>query len=261
MKMRKLGLLGVLCSGLAAGAIAGCEEKEEHSNRHAWTIEQRVANDAYGKGEDNVRTAQKEDASYSLEDYVKAIGKIESNHNPLATRYEEHIDDWSFGEYQILTRTAKGLERKHSDLPRLGNSSEDVKKSLQDSNISKAYASKLFQEEFEFYKNPILAVAAYNSGHLTPRNARIQQQLNDLFGTDLATDGVIGRQSQEVVKIFQQRYGLEIDGKVGARTYETLQLVWTKANPDKPNPIGVVPNNRYTPNHVRKFEEALKRTN
>ena len=123
---------------------------------------------------------------------------------------------------------------------------------------NRAYTTALFKEELEFYKNPFLAVAAYNSGHLTPRNACCQQQLNQLYRTNLDTDGIIGEKSREIVKRFQIEQGLKVNGIIGPNTYNKLQEVWQASFPGQENPTGIIPKNRYTPNHVRKFKEALE---
>jgi peptidoglycan hydrolase-like protein with peptidoglycan-binding domain len=78
------------------------------------------------------------------------------------------------------------------------------------------------------------------------------------MGSSLTTDGALGSQTQEVAKQFQKKYGLTADGKVGPATYKKIQEVWTEKNPGKSNPLGIVPINTYTPNHVVKFNSALK---
>lgn len=192
-----------------------------------------------------------------LENYVDAIIEIESHGNPLAERYEPSLDDWSYGLGQLLTKTAKELEKKYEDLPRLGEGEEEIRNSLFDPVINRAYATRRFNEGLSFYDDPFIAVAAYNSGPLTPRNARCQEQLNELYHTSLKTDGVIGPLSREVLKKFQEKYGLEIDGVLGPQSYKTLQCVWMERNPKKENPKGIIPENKYTPNHVKKFTKAL----
>src|SRR3989338_11551760 len=59
---------------------------------------------------------------------VNAIIQIESHGNPKARRYEPHINDTSYGSMQILTQTARVLEKKHEDLPRLGTTPEKSNK-------------------------------------------------------------------------------------------------------------------------------------
>lgn len=196
--------------------------------------------------------------THTLDDYIKSIFTIESNNNPNASRYEPHINDTSYGLGQILTRTAKALEARHKELPRLGKSKQEIAANLCNPKINEAYTRALYQKELDFYKDPFLAVAAYNSGHLTPRNARIQEMLNQLYNTELKTDGRIGPKSKEVVKRFQEDNGLKVDGIVGNNTYTTLNKNWQEKFPEQENPIGIIPDNRYTPNHVRKFENVLK---
>lgn len=202
----------------------------------------------------------KKQSKYSREDYVKAIVEIESNGNPNAERYEFHINDTSYGLGQILTRTAKDREKKNPNLPRLGESPAEIKKSLCNPEINKAYIMDIFQEELDFYEgNASIAVAAYNSGHLTPRNARVQEQINELFNSSLKTDGVIGTGTKKSVKEFQARYNLKQDGRVRKDTYFRLQGAWKEKYSDKFNPKGIIPINKYTPNHVRKFNKALEK--
>ncbi|MDO8508144.1 MAG: peptidoglycan-binding protein [Nanoarchaeota archaeon] len=197
--------------------------------------------------------------SYSLDECVKAVFKIESNGESKAERDEPHINDTSYGLGQILTGTAKIFEKRHPELPRLGNNKEEIKESLFNPTINEKYTQAIFKEGLDEYGDAFLAVAAYNAGSLAPRNARVQQQLNDLYRTGLKTDGDFGEESQNVLKRFQADYGLEVDGKLGKESYELIQCVWKERNPDMPNPKGIIPKNNYTPNHVRKFKEALER--
>lgn len=193
-----------------------------------------------------------------LDRYVEAVIEIESNGNPNASRYESHIKDTSFGLGQILTKTAKDIEKRHPELPRLGDSFAEIKRNLCNPEINMAYTRALFKEELDFYGDPFTAVAAYNSGHLTPKRARIEEQLNDICGLQLKEDGIYSRQTIEAIKRLQRESGLEADGKIGAKTYNALQKVWKQKFPDEENPRAIIPINRYTPNHVRKFKAALE---
>ncbi len=195
---------------------------------------------------------------FRLNNYVEALIKIESNENPKAERYETHLDDYSYGLGQILTATAKDIEKRHPSLPRLGKTKEEIRRNLLNPEINRTYTTTLFREELDFYRDPCIAVAAYNSGHSTPRNARCQEQLNDLYKTKLVTDGIMGRNTKEIVKRFQRDYGLRVDGILGTKTYLKLQEAWQKKFPDKSNPIGIVPINKNTLNHVLKFKLVLE---
>ncbi len=197
--------------------------------------------------------------NYSIEDYVNAIIEIESSGNERAERYERHLNDYSYGLGQLLTKTAKNLEVRYGDLPRLGESREEIRENLFNPNVNRQYAQRLFEEELDFYKNTFLAVAAYNAGHFAPRNARCQEQLNDLYGTNLNKDGLFGEKSKEILKKFQEDYELEVDGRFGEQSYEKLQEVWQEKNSRKENQRGIIPQNRMTPRHVEKFKMVLER--
>src|SRR3989344_9160468 len=199
------------------------------------------------------------------EHVIQAVIQIESNGNPNAQRYEAHIDDTSYGLMQILTGTARELERTFSDLPRLGNTSEDVRRSLLNPEINQTYGRRLLETGYNQYGDVRLAVAAYNAGPFTPRNARVQQQLNELVGAFLTLDGSLGPQSRESISMFQREYTaqhpqdpLVVDGKLGPQTYSRIQSVWQERNPGRENPIGIIPDNRYTPHHIRKFDQVLE---
>src|SRR3989338_4119239 len=110
--------------------------------------------------------------NYSIDDYVNAVIQIESSGNERAERYEAHLDDYSYGLGQLLTRTAKELEARYNDLPRLGESGEEIRKNLFNPDVNRQYIRMIFEEELDFYSDSFLAVAAYNAGHYTPRNAR-----------------------------------------------------------------------------------------
>lgn len=196
--------------------------------------------------------------NYTLHDYVNALIKVESHCDPKAERYEPKLKDWSYGLGQILTETAKETEGKHPSLPRLGETLEEIKTSLLNPEINRRYTTTIFKEELDFYENPFVAVAAYNSGHFTPRSARYQEQINDLLGTNLKTDGLIGKKTRIAVKQFQFQYGLSVDGKIGPNTRQELNKIWTQKFPEQQNSKGVIPQNGFTPHHVEKFREALE---
>lgn len=208
--------------------------------------------------EGKVDRKEEKKPKYGLEDYINAVVEIESHGNARAERYEKHLDDYSYGLGQLLTRTAKDLEKRYSDLPRLGENANEIKENLFNEETNRAYTTRLFKEELDFYGDAYLAVAAYNSGHLTPRNALCQRQLNELYKTDLKTDGIVGVKTKEIVKKFQKEYGLEGDGKIGRQTYSKLQEVYYSKFPNAEKIKGIVPVNNYTPAHVRKFKSALE---
>jgi hypothetical protein len=196
----------------------------------------------------------------SLDKYIDAVIEIESHRNPNAERYEPVLEDTSYGLGQILGNTAMQLEQRHPELPRLGITKDELEKNLKNSEINRRYTEAYWQDITKIYDNdPLLTVAGYNSGPLRPRNARIQEMLNELYRTKLVTDGKIGKKSKEVVKKFQGDYGLKVDGVVGPETYSKLQEAYTQKFPGKPNPKGIVPANKITENHVRKFKEALEK--
>ena len=196
--------------------------------------------------------------NYSIDDYINAVIQIESGGNEMAERYERHLNDHSYDLGQLLTKTAKNLKARYNDLPMLGESREEIKENLFNPNINRQYTQRLFEEEFNFYEDPFLALAAYHAGHFAPRNARCQEQLNDIYEKNLTKDGIFGEKTKKVLKIFQEDYELEIDGIFGKQSYEKLQSVWETFYPLSKNSIGIMPKNRTTLRHVEKFKKALK---
>ena len=199
------------------------------------------------------------------QEVIDSVMRIESHGNHKAQRYEPHINDTSYGAMQILTQTARLLERKYADLPRLGKTPEEVKQSLLQLSVNRAYGERLLQDNFKMYENVALAVAAYNAGTFAPRNARIQQQLNDLLRIELDLDGDLGSQSRKAISSFQELYNKEhlekplvVDGKIGEKTYQALQEIWKQQFPTKQNPKGIIPQNKRTPYHVLKFTRTLE---
>lgn len=275
---------------------------------------------------------------YTLDDYMRAVSLVESNSNPRALRYEPKINDVSYGEHQILTRTALCLERKHPELPRISNygnldesisafdaekdlvelygkkvrfgdqtrevkidgeldyASEELIKRVQkkyglkatgkldketfvairkdryvedkllDPEINRIYAEFLFKRELDFYGgNKDLAVAAYNSGHFTPLTAMVQEQLNDIYGTNLTTDGVVGSETSILIRKFQRDFRLNETGELVDEkrqldmvTYNVIQEEWRKIKHNKYNPKGKIPEISITKNHVKKFNMVLR---
>lgn len=194
-----------------------------------------------------------------LKDYVDSVIQIESSGNPLAFRYEPALGEGSYGLGQLLGSTAKELERKHPELPKLGNDRNSISNNLCDPKINREYTAALFSDNLSFYGDAFLAVAAYNSGPLTPRNARVQEQLNQLYNSGLTCDGIIGKKSKEAIRYFQKEQGLREDGILGNQTYSRLQSVWTSKFPTNYNPKGIIPTNNITPHHVKKFKTELEK--
>lgn len=205
--------------------------------------------------------------NFNIEDYVNAIIKIESNGDAKASRYEPHLNDTSYGLGQLLTSTAKGLEKKYPYLPRLGNTQEEIKKNLCDEKINKQYTTAYFKELLEIYKEdefaPELAVAAYNSGPTKPRNALYQRLLNKgLYNQNtskrIIEDGVIGTLTKEKIKEFQSEYDLNCTGELNQETLYEMNRVVRDFGEEDYKRIGIIPINRYTPNHVNKFKKTLE---
>src|SRR3989344_5199894 len=141
---------------------------------------------------------QTQNVQPSMDDYIDTIIQIESGGNPNASRYEAHIDDTSYGLGQLLTKTAKDLESRHPELPRLGKTPQEIKANLTNPKINRQYTQALFTDEMIAYdEDPRVAVAAYNAGHYAPVYARCQEQLNDLYKINLTPDGSIGPESPE----------------------------------------------------------------
>lgn len=174
----------------------------------------------------NENTKETSEFSSVENSYLRALRSIESNGNPNASRSEIHLEDTSYGLYQILTNTARDLEKRHLELPRLG---ENISDSLCNPEINIKYAKAFLKELYTLYEgNPKLVAAAYNSGPKRPLFARVQEQFNDLYNLNLNCDGVIGKETKEILKNFQKENNLEVDGILGPKTYEKIQEMWTK---------------------------------
>lgn len=204
--------------------------------------------------------AQNIDA-HSLSNNVNAIIQVESGNNPKAKRYEPHLGESSYGLGQILESTARELEKKHSELPRLGKTKKELEQNLFSPDINRQYTTQLFLDYMAKFKEPELAVAAYNAGPGAVKNALCQQHLNYLYQTNIVPDGVIGAVSAGLVKRFQKDNGLAVDGKIGPKTYAKIQEVWSDRFPDLQNSAGAIPTNNITPRHMQKFRNALKNQN
>lgn len=186
--------------------------------------------------------------------YLKAILQMENAGNPNASRYEKHLDDTSYGEYQILTSTAKWLKRKFPDLPDLGQDIKSIKRSLCNPEINKAYAERFLRYLYSLYKDPRLVGAAYNSGPKRPLIARIQEQLSILLHLNLEIDGLIGKKTRKAIKIFQTKYKLKNNGRLDSETYHLIQKIWKERYPTEKNPLGTVP-------HIPKITDYANRFN
>lgn len=188
---------------------------------------------------------------------LEAIFEIESGNNPNAERYESHLKESSYGLGQILTSTAKHYERKYKFLPRLGSTAQEIKQSLLNPEINKQYTFMIFKKMYDKYKTAELAVAAYNSGPLTPANARTQQRLNDLLNQDLRTDGIIGKNTRKIIKQFQEQYKLIPTGKLNRITRQKIKNVWQEQNQMSPDYQAEIPaQSQY---HVEKFKKEYNK--
>lgn len=204
----------------------------------------------------------------TIDDYVKAITKIESNNNPKAKRYEKHLNDTSYGLGQILTSTAKELEKKNVNLPALGKNSEEIKNSLCNPDINLQYTRTLYSGLLDKYDGdnyaPGLAVAAYNSGPNTPRNALYQRMLNVYFLENdrmkeiISEDGHFGKKTRSAVRVYQKENQIPVSGKFDEKTLDSLYRFSDSVGADYSRRKGLTPNNTYTPNHVEKFNRELR---
>lgn len=200
---------------------------------------------------------------YSFKQCVEAVIKVESNGNPKAMRYEKNLGEWSYGLGQLLYTTAREIEVKHPELPRLGKTRAERVESLLDGEINKQYTEAHYRDNWNFYNaDPFLAVAGYNSGQFTPRNARCQEQLMDLYTVKFVKNGLFtakkNPKARSILKQFQRENKLKSDGSLGSKSYAKLQEVWEKRFPQKSNPFAVIPQNGTTPRHVEKFRKALE---
>ncbi|MDP3917371.1 MAG: peptidoglycan-binding protein [Nanoarchaeota archaeon] len=196
--------------------------------------------------------------------FIEAVIQEESSGNPNSERYEKRINDTSYGLMQILTETAREVSEKHPELPSLDlnldgeTTREEIKTSLLNPETNKQYGTTILEENFERYGTLELAVAAYNAGPNTPRNALTQYELNKIYGTQLEIDGKIGALSRPIVKRFQREHGLRVDGIPGKNTRKKLDEIYTNKFPGKPLPTGLIPQNKRTPDHVRKVMNAYR---
>ncbi len=204
--------------------------------------------------------------SVSEKDVLEAIIQRESGGNPNAQRYEPHLDkdpathldDTSYGLAQFIPRTAQALEKIHPDLPRLGNTEQEIINSLCNPEISRAYLGVSLRDNLQRYKNNMeLAIAAHNAGNYAPRNAAIQHMLNSILKEKLAEDGCIGPRTREKVKLSQQKYGCKVDGKIGPETLGKLAQAW-KQHTGKNALVGKIPENGHTPGYVRSIMQQLQ---
>ncbi len=199
-------------------------------------------------------------SQYNLECITKAIAQVESSNNPNAERYEKHLDsnplthleDTSYGVAQFIPTRARELERRFDYLPRLGQSEDEIIRSLKNPEINLVYLKANLDEAMVMYGKVDLAIAAHNSGLTAPRNARIQEMLNEVIGTSLKTDGIIGKKTKLAITKFQRTYGIKATGRLDSSTLERLRNTWRNIFPDSENVAGIVPKNGTTEFYVHK---------
>ncbi len=60
---------------------------------------------------------------------------------------------------------------------------------------------------------------------------KLQEELNEILGANIAEDGVYGPQTEAEVRVFQQLYHLQVDGIAGPQTLEEIQKVLASRYP------------------------------
>jgi soluble lytic murein transglycosylase-like protein len=88
---------------------------------------------------------------------IKGFVALESNFDPKSYRYEEHINDASYGLMQILFKTAKGAG--YTGAP----------EGLYDPKVNVEFGTKFLRGLLEKYPDLTASIAAYNMGY--PRKA------------------------------------------------------------------------------------------
>ena len=157
---------------------------------------------------------------------------------------------------------------------------KEIEKNIFSDKENIEYAAKyidLLRDEFPVSKNLTqkdqyeLVAASYKMGPDTIKNARMQQQINDLSDSQLVTDGYPGSKTNEVIydilnknrKQLQnnKKYATDIDRllppKEQIKDYKNLYLqqdytliraiintLWEQKHPSEYNPPGIVPDNK-----------------
>jgi len=140
--------------------------------------------------------------------------------------------------------------------------------------------------EFNFESDPFRAFAEYGGpfeqsesesaagwqGEVNRSTANytrwVQSSLNKILGLRLAVDGVKGSQTNSAIRSFQQRSGLQVDGKVGPQTERALVAAGsgpppadgsTSTPPGSPTSLtpGLVKREASPPSHTLYFDLSL----
>lgn len=108
---------------------------------------------------------------------IAATIAVESVGNPLAERYEKHLNDFSIGLTQTLTATAHALAKKMGDtscpskpIPK-GGSIEEWRRYLRDPEVSMRLAIAYYADvdkRWNLKRDAILNYAAFNAGSPRP---------------------------------------------------------------------------------------------
>ncbi len=270
--------------------ISAIFDIESSDNPNAQRYEPGINDTSYGLGQilTNVAlTLERRNPNLPrISDYSGLDEKLESDERKLAeeslvrlygkrARVKTKRGGWEIQEIKIdgnfegdlvAQEFLRRIQRKHNlrvkgELDDATYQAIQKERHLQDMltnpKINEAYTRALFREELEYFNDAELAVAAYNAGRPAVINAAYQTMLNEFLGTSLKPDGVIGNKSREVIRKFQERYGLRVDGILGPNTKARIREVYETLIGKSPLK-GAMPQNRYTPNHVRKFNAALE---
>ena len=74
---------------------------------------------------------------------------------------------------------------------------------------------------------PVVATPTLRKGSKNKQVKYLQQDLNYLLGSNLVADGIFGTKTVSVVKSFQKKYGLGVDGIYGQKSYTKMKDLLT----------------------------------
>ena len=112
-----------------------------------------------------------------------------------------------------------------------GYNGPGFKKTKYDEKLRKAYRSFSGKHSFVVLRRGSAGLGVQ----------RLQRALRTHGYENITSDGAFGEMTEAAVKSFQAKRGLEVDGIVGAKTWEALQVSPKKEVTTKPTPVEAIP--------------------
>jgi hypothetical protein len=165
------------------------------------------------------------------------------------------------GVMNRVTRDALRDFQKQDGLPVDGIAGPETEKALVDAKAGPSDRSQSAPGNSELFDDLEFEVEGWEPEVKVNRKSReyirwVQRSLNKVMGANLRVDGVSGRQTRSVIRSFQKRFSLTVDGIVGPQTEAMLTMLGFSVPPATRIPSAPASGDWVMPPSVRAAGEA-----